>query len=82
MYVYAENADKVAAKAVKLGATTQMPVADMFWGDRCGSVVDPDGYAWMIATHTSEPTPQEMKKMMMEQMSGQAPAATASALGA
>ena len=43
---------------------------DMFWGDRCGTVVDPDGYMWMVATHIAEPTPQEMKKRMKEQMSG------------
>src|ERR1017187_10454753 len=41
---------------------------DMFWGDRCGTVVDPDGYTWMVATHKAEPTSQEMKKKMMEQM--------------
>jgi PhnB protein len=47
---------------------------DMFWGDRCGTVVDPDGYTWMVATHFAEPTPQEMKKRMKEQMSAQASA--------
>jgi len=46
-------------------------VMDMFWGDRCGTVVDPDGYTWMVATHVAEPTPQEMKKKMKEQMSAQ-----------
>jgi len=50
---------------------------DMFWGDRCGTVVDPDGYTWMVATHVAEPTPQEMQKKMKEQMPGQAAAAGA-----
>jgi PhnB protein len=68
LYVLTENVDKVVAKAVKLGATLQSPVMDMFWGDRCGNVVDPDGYAWMIATHMAEPTPQEMAKEMKEMM--------------
>jgi PhnB protein len=40
----------------------------MFWGDRCGTIVDPDGNTWMISTHMAEPTPQEMKKKMMEEM--------------
>jgi PhnB protein len=44
---------------------------DMFWGDRTGTIVDPDGNTWMIATHKAEPTPQEMKKKMMEQMRAQ-----------
>jgi PhnB protein len=58
----------MVAKAIKLGATAQGPVADMFWGDRCGRVVDPEGYTWTIATHVAEPTPAEMKKKMAEEM--------------
>jgi len=77
LYLYAENADKVTAKAIKLGATAQGPVADMFWGDRCGTIIDPDGYMWMIATHKAEPTPAEMKKAMAAQASSQAAATTA-----
>jgi len=72
LYLTAEDADKVVAKAVKLGATPKGPVMDMFWGDRCGTIVDPDGNTWMIGTHQAEPTPQEMKKKMMEQMRGHA----------
>jgi len=66
LYLLTENVDKVVAKAVKLGATVKMPVADMFWGDRSGTVVDPEGNPWMISTHISEPTPQEMMKKMKE----------------
>jgi len=69
-----ENADKTVAKAVKLGATQKGPVVDMFWGDRVGYVIDPEGNTWMVATHVSEPTPQEMKKKMMEMMRSQAAA--------
>ena len=68
LYLLTENADKVVAKAVKLGAASKGPVMDMFWGDRCGTVVDPEGYTWMVATHIAEPTPQEMQKKMKEQM--------------
>src|ERR1700719_837752 len=68
LYLTAENVDKLVAKAVKLGATPQGPVMDMFWGDRCGNLVDPDGYTWMVGTHVAEPTPQEMKKQMKEMM--------------
>jgi PhnB protein len=68
LYLLVENADQVVAKAVKLGAEAKGPVMDMFWGDRSGTVVDPDGYTWMIATHKSEPTPAEMKKAMAQQM--------------
>jgi PhnB protein len=71
LYLLTESADKVVAKAVKLGATPKGPVMDMFWGDRCGTVVDPEGYVWMVATHIAEPTPQEMKKRMKEQIASQ-----------
>lgn len=64
LYLTTENADKVVAKAVKLGATVTVPVGDMFWGDRCGTIVDPEGHSWMIATHMADPTPQEMMKKM------------------
>ena len=75
LYLLTENVDKVVAKAVKLGAQGKGPVMDMFWGDRCGTLIDPDGYMWMVATHVAEPTPQEMKKKMMEQMPAQQAAA-------
>jgi len=68
MFLYVENVDKVVAKATGLGATAQGPVMDMFWGDRCGTVVDPDGYSWMIATHKTEPSVKDMKKAMKEQV--------------
>jgi PhnB protein len=79
LYLYVENADKVVTKAVNLGATAQGPVMDMFWGDRCGMVVDPDGYMWMVGTHKAEPTSREMKKKMMEQMRQQSAGAAGAA---
>ena len=68
LFLYVENTDKVVAKATSLGATAKGPVTDMFWGDRCGNIVDPDGYNWMIATHKAEPSPKEMKTSMKEQI--------------
>jgi PhnB protein len=68
LYLLVENVDKTVAKAVKLGATLQGPVSDMFWGDRCGRLVDPEGYAWYVATHIADPTPAQMKKQMVEDM--------------
>jgi len=54
LYIYVEDVDKVVEKATKLGATPQGPVMDMFWAGRCGTVVDPDGYIWMVGTHKAE----------------------------
>jgi PhnB protein len=78
LYLYVENVDKTVAKAASLGATIRGEVMDMFWGDRCGMVVDPDGYGWMVGTHKAEPTTQEMKKKMAEQF-GPKPTATVAA---
>ena len=68
LFIYVENVDKVVAKAIGLGAEAKGPVMDMFWGDRCGTIVDPDGYAWMVGTHKAEPSAKEMKEKMLEQM--------------
>jgi len=78
LYIYVENVDKVVEKATKVGATPQGPVMDMFWGDRCGTVVDPDGNSWMVGTHKAEPSAKEMKKGM-EEMMRQQPAGAAAA---
>ena len=78
LYIYVVNVDKVVDQATKLGAAPQGPVMDMFWGDRCGTVIDPDGYTWMVGTHKAEPTPKEMKKGM-EEMMKQQPASAAAA---
>ncbi|HYL84184.1 MAG TPA: VOC family protein [Candidatus Angelobacter sp.] len=79
LYLLTEKVDQVVAKALKLGATSKGPVMDMFWGDRCGTVVDLDGYTWMVATHKAEPTPKEMQQKMKEQMASQQAAHAASA---
>lgn len=62
LFLYVENVDKTIAKALKAGASLRMPPMDMFWGDRFGSVADPFGNIWAIATHIENVRPDEMKK--------------------
>ena len=62
LYVYLPNADTAFKQAVAAGGTVIMPVADMFWGDRCGTLKDPFGYSWMIATHKQDLTNDEIRK--------------------
>ncbi|MEW5976012.1 MAG: VOC family protein [Acidobacteriota bacterium] len=69
LYVYVEDVDQVTAQAGKAGATVLQPPTDMFWGDRTSTLVDPDGNKWMLATHKSEPTPEEMEAGMKKQFS-------------
>lgn len=59
-YIYVENVDAAFRRAVEAGATVQMEVEEMFWGDRAGGLLDPFGYSWMIATHTRDLTTEEI----------------------
>lgn len=52
----------VFKQAVAAGGTVVMPVAEMFWGDRAGSIKDPFGYSWMVATHTRDLSDDEIRK--------------------
>jgi uncharacterized glyoxalase superfamily protein PhnB len=70
---YVEDVDAAIGLAQKAGATVKMPAADMFWGDRYGVVVDPFGHTWSLATHKSDPTPEQMTQAMQEAFA-QAPA--------
>jgi PhnB protein len=67
LYVYVDDVDKVATQAANAGATLLQPPADMFWGDRTATLIDPDGNKWMLATHKSEPTPEQMEAGMKKQ---------------
>ena len=58
--LYVEDVDAVVKQAVDAGATVLMEVADQFWGDRFGSVQDPFGHSWSIATHFEDLTPEEI----------------------
>jgi PhnB protein len=60
--LYVDDVDAVVNRAVATGATVLMPVEDQFWGDRMGTVVDPYGHKWSIATHTEDVSPEEIDK--------------------
>jgi uncharacterized glyoxalase superfamily protein PhnB len=60
--LYVPDADAVFKQAVGAGATVAMPIADMFWGDRYGQVVDPFGHRWAIATHKEDLSEAELEK--------------------
>ena len=62
MYLYVEDIDTSFAKAVSSGATVKMPIADAFWGDRTGGIVDPFGHGWMLATHIKDLSDEEIEK--------------------
>ena len=57
---YVSDCDAAIHRAQEAGATVKMPAADMFWGDRYGSVADPFGHKWAFATRIREMSPEEM----------------------
>lgn len=64
LHVYVQDVDAVAKKAVDAGAQLARPVQDQFYGDRSGTIVDPFGHIWSIATHIEDVAPEEMQKRM------------------
>jgi PhnB protein len=62
--LYVPKVDKTIAKAVKAGAQIAMPAQDMFWGDRFGRVIDPQGNIWAVASRIEKVSPKEMKVRM------------------
>ena len=62
IFMYVEDVDAVVQKAVDAGATVTMEVEDQFWGDRFGSITDPFGHNWSIATHIEDLTPEEIEE--------------------
>jgi len=64
--LYFENVDAGFDKAVAAGCTVRMPVADMFWGDRYGVVIDPFGYVWELGTHKEDLTEAQIAERAAE----------------
>ncbi|MGE5662803.1 MAG: VOC family protein [Deltaproteobacteria bacterium] len=61
-YLYVKDADAAVRQAVDAGGTLRQPVTNAFWGDRFGSIADPFGYAWDLATHVEDVPPGELRK--------------------
>jgi len=62
LHVYVANVDAIFNRAVESGARVDLPVQDMFWGDRYGRFTDPYGQQWSVATHKEDVAPEEMKR--------------------
>ena len=60
--LYVEDVDAVFKQAIGAGAREVRPVADQFYGDRLGSLQDPFGHKWHIATHKEDLSLEEIKK--------------------
>ena len=59
LHLSVPDIDSAFQRALDAGATTKMPVTDMFWGDRYGVVTDPFGHNWSMATHIRDVSVEE-----------------------
>jgi PhnB protein len=71
LLIYTEDVDKAFAQAIDAGCTAEREPSDEFWGDRMGSLRDPFGHRWSIATHKEEVAPDELNRRMEEFSKGQ-----------
>ena len=62
LFMYVEDVDSAFQQAIDAGATVIMPLDDMFWGDRFGTLADPYGHSWSLATHVEDVPPEEMEE--------------------
>jgi PhnB protein len=61
IFLYVDNVDRFVGRAVAIGAKLQQPVDEKRYGDRSGSLEDPFGYTWHVATHRKDVTPEEIR---------------------
>ena len=70
--LYVPNVDALFAQAVAAGAIIERPVQDQFYGDRSGTIVDPFGHKWTLATHIEDLTPAQISERMANWSQSQA----------
>ncbi len=68
IFLYVNDVDSSYKRAVDAGAKADMSPADMFWGDRFGTVTDPFGHTWAMATHKEDVAPEELRTRMQQEM--------------
>jgi PhnB protein len=66
LMIYLEDVDAAFDRAVAAGASVERPVEDQFYGDRSGSITDPFGHSWTLATHVEDVPEEEMQRRMAE----------------
>jgi PhnB protein len=62
LHIYVDDVDSMFAQAIAAGAKSVRPVQDQFYGDRTGTLEDPFGHVWFLATHKEDLTPEEINK--------------------
>jgi len=71
--LYVNDVDVSFPQAIAAGGTVKRPLADQFYGDRSGTLQDPFGHTWTIATHKEDIAPDEMQRRAEAMMKQHAP---------
>ncbi|HYL24290.1 MAG TPA: VOC family protein [Burkholderiales bacterium] len=66
LHLYVPDVDATVQRALAAGGKLTRPIEDKFYGDRAGTLEDPYGHVWYIATHKEDVPPKEMKRRMDE----------------
>lgn len=69
MALYVDNVDELFKRAIDAGGTIQRDLADQFYGDRTGTLLDPFGHKWTISTHVEDVSEEEMMRRAKAQQS-------------
>jgi PhnB protein len=70
LMIYTEDVDAMFKQALAAGGKQERPVVDQFYGDRSGTLRDPFGHQWTLATHKEDVPPEEMERRMAKAMKG------------
>ena len=71
LMLYVDDVDVVFNRAIEGGGTVKEAVQDKFYGDRMGTLIDPFGHIWHVATHKEDVPPAEMQKRVQAMFGGQ-----------
>lgn len=69
VHIYAEDIDALWTRSLEAGARVKLPLADQFWGDRYGKLIDPFGHQWSLAAHVADVTEQEIREATVQAFS-------------
>jgi PhnB protein len=68
LMIYVDDVDATFKRAVSAGGKETQPIKDQFYGDRSGTLTDPFGHVWTVATHIEDVPPEEMERRAAEYM--------------
>jgi len=62
--LYVTDVDAVFKQAIAAGGKEEKPLQNQFYGDRSGTLIDPFGHKWTVATHIEDVPPEEINRRM------------------